>query len=139
MNCPKCTVGKLSEVTVRIQVPGADQELVVDQCFTCEGVWFDANELETYLRQKLTSLNSGVISDEVLKELNRRVGKCPRCQIPMSRRRAPTKRQINVDYCQKCNGYWLDCTEVDQIEPRPSIMNMLEDFFNYLGTLTGHP
>ncbi len=30
MDCPKCSVGKLSEVTVRVHVPGADQELTVD-------------------------------------------------------------------------------------------------------------
>ena len=58
----------------------------------------------------------------------------------MSKRRVPgvpAKRRINVDYCQKCHGYWLDCTEVDRVEPGPSVMGMLEDFFGYLSTLAG--
>lgn len=139
MDCPKCAVGKLNEVTVRIHVSGPDQELKVDQCFTCEGVWFDRGELEQYLKGKFKAISSAMMPDEALKELSQQVGKCPRCHKPMSKQPSRMKRNVIVDYCRKCEGFWLDCTEVDQMEPRPGVQELVENFLNYLGTITGAP
>ena len=137
MDCPKCPVGKLNELTIRLHVPGPDRQLKVDQCFTCEGIWFDSGELEQYLVEKLKAINSAAMPDEALQELDQQVGKCPRCHTPMSKQPSPTKRKVIVDYCRKCQGFWLDCTEVDRMEPRPGVKDLVEDFLNYLSTITG--
>jgi Zn-finger nucleic acid-binding protein len=51
MDCPKCSIGKLEELIIHFRLLKKNYELTVDQCFTCHGVWFDANELESYLRR----------------------------------------------------------------------------------------
>ena len=45
MNCPKC-VGKLEKKKV--------ENVDIDTCFTCEGIWFDAGELEAIIKADST-------------------------------------------------------------------------------------
>lgn len=137
MDCPKCKIGKLSPTTVRGFKPGPDIELTVDQCFTCHGVWFDAGELEKYLKEGLSAVSSAVLPDASVQELSQRVGLCPRCNLPMIKRDAPAKKKIEVDYCTQCRGFWLDCTEVDRLEPNRSLADAVGNFFDYLAYLSG--
>ena len=48
LNCPKC-LGKLEENTV--------ENVKVDICWVCEGIWFDAGELETIVKLEKTGLD----------------------------------------------------------------------------------
>lgn len=42
MDCPKC-VGKLQKKIM--------EDIEIDTCFVCEGIWFDANELEDVVKR----------------------------------------------------------------------------------------
>lgn len=124
MDCPKC-IGKLSKITVRlnevyrsklIQGEGLTQQLELDQCFGCSGVWFDAGELEKYLAEKITIVNSPSIGAKLTKEQDEKIGKCPRCGIDMVKKKAPKDPSVTIDFCDKCKGVWLDNTEIDRLE-----------------------
>ena len=127
MNCPKCPVGNLNEVTIRVdnlyrakvlQGEGRTLELKLDQCFVCNGVWFDAGELDKYLAEQINIMDSPEVDRSLMEELNQKVGKCPRCQIDMAKKQAPKDPKVTIDFCEKCQGIWLDTGEIDRLESK---------------------
>lgn len=124
MDCPKC-VGRLQKKELQVaQVPEAETlkgagpkfNLEVDQCFVCGGVWFDKGELEKYTTEKLSIIDSASLGKETDEELNKKEGKCPRCQVIMRKIFYEKERSITIDLCEQCGGVWLDSTEIDRIE-----------------------
>jgi Zn-finger nucleic acid-binding protein len=108
MRCVKCE-GKL--VTVRIE------DIDVDQCELCAGIWFDAHELERVLRREhvepLLGRGPAHAADD------ERRGRCPRCKGEgyLVRLVSP-KAPIHVDTCAICGGKWLDGGELDLLKRR---------------------
>ncbi len=92
------------------------EEIKLDQCFVCNGVWFDAGELEKYLAEKVTILDSPAIDYKLRKEQNAKIGKCPRCGVDMVKKKAPKDPSVTIDSCEQCKGIWLDNTEIDRLE-----------------------
>lgn len=125
MDCPKC-LGKLSKVELKFheiaemptQKGASITTLEVDQCFVCNGIWFDAGELEKYIEKKLTIIDSPAIDIGLIVDFDKKVVKCPRCNIDMVKKSAPLAKDITVDFCEKCHGIWLDSTEIDRIEAK---------------------
>jgi Zn-finger nucleic acid-binding protein len=108
MKCVKCE-GRL--VTKRIE------DVDVDQCDACGGIWFDAHELERVLRrahiEPLLGKGPARPGDD------ERRGRCPRCKgegylVQIAARTAP----IHVDTCAICGGKWLDGGELDVLRDR---------------------
>jgi len=119
MRCVKCE-GKL--VTVRIE------DIDVDQCDRCAGIWFDAHELERVLRREhvepLLGRGPATAREDAppgrerervrpLRDDDRR-GHCPRCHGEGYLVRVASPRAgIHVDTCAICGGKWLDGGEID--------------------------
>ena len=125
MDCPKCGVGKLSEVVVPIGRYSTDDkeieaglELKVDQCFTCSGIWFDASELEKYLSEDINLLDSPEVDPALKKTLDKKPAQCPRCRVALVKQCAPHNRQVTIDVCKQCKGAWLDSGEIDDVESK---------------------
>lgn len=122
MQCPKChnvlirITSSLGKRYTTGKKEGEKIRLEVDQCFECNGVWFDAEELESYLFENLTIINSAEISP-ILKQIhNEKIGLCPICDIELSKEQAPKDKNVIIDKCYKCQGIWLDMTEIDILE-----------------------
>ncbi len=141
MNCPKC-IGKLNKVEIKFheiadmprQKGAMVTSLEIDQCFVCNGVWFDAGELEKYLEKKITIVDAPTIDFGLIDEFDKKISKCPRCEIDMVKKPAPIAKNITIDFCEKCHGVWLDSTEIDRIEVknisfREKISLMLKSLF----------
>jgi Zn-finger nucleic acid-binding protein len=88
----------------------------VDQCPVCGGLWFDSNELymikqgeaEKVDFKKELFLKRSEFPDFIL---------CPRDRMKMVRCLDPhLVKEINMEYCQKCTGLWLDCGEFVQFQ-----------------------
>lgn len=123
MICPACS-RELTETQV-----GA---VVVDVCRGgCGGIWFDLFELQRVDEQHEAAgeplLN--IPRDPALKVDFTRKRACPRCEgIKLKRHFFSTKRQVEVDQCPNCGGYWLDAGELEKIraekaaasEPKPT-------------------
>lgn len=110
MKCPRCekTMLELSNNDVKLDV-----------CFDgCGGIWFDPYEFkkvdekheadEAFLLKLSQSSNNFVnVTDKI---------DCPVCDSqPMVRRFFSVKKQVELDECPKCAGFWLDAGELTQI------------------------
>jgi Zn-finger nucleic acid-binding protein len=124
VKCPKCE-SRLNKVKIKIRPEyGGDvlhdaektSEIELDQCHSCNGIWFDVQELDQYLDEKLVILNSPNVKD--YKELDKKDGDCPRCHERMLKKPDPKGAGVTMDVCKRCKGVWLDSTEIDRIEKK---------------------
>jgi len=110
MECPACS-NMLQQITVA--------DVTVDVCKGgCGGIWFDQFELKKFdephesAGQELLDVerDKGIIVDHT-KRLN-----CPKCDdIVMMRHFFSVKKEVEVDECPGCGGFWLDAGELGKI------------------------
>lgn len=90
----------------------------LDYCTTCQGVWFDSGELELLLE------SSGLESptpflDAILKAVEasspERKRKCPICRRKMKKAFIDEGGEILVDICHGEHGIWFDGGEIDHL------------------------
>ena len=116
MKCPAC----FNEL-IESRLGG----VTVDACEGgCAGIWFDAFEL-----QKVDEPHE-VPAEELLNvrrdpdkqvDFNLRRA-CPRCDgVKLLRHFFSAKRQIEVDHCPGCGGYWLDAGELEKIRAEKAV------------------
>jgi Zn-finger nucleic acid-binding protein len=107
----------------------------VDVCGKgCKGIWFDWFELS-----KLDEKNEGF--GAALKEaLNyprtnddkRGKIKCPKCGIPMHVHKYQSSKEVNVDECYACGGFFLDSGELTVIRDNFMSEEEREEYANKL-------
>ena len=113
MRCPACN-SALTHYTYN--------ELELDLCSNCRGMWFDAGELKAYVRERLQdspsipddkiTLDRQVITDVYLAQP---LKSCPRCRKIMAPFNYGYDSNIILDRCESCHGVWCDAGEVDQL------------------------
>lgn len=108
MMCPVC---KKAMVVVE------HQQIELDYCTQCRGVWFDSDELELLLESvKLESPELTIGSILGLPELpsSTRRRKCPICRRGM-KEVAIGAPAINIDVCRRGDGLWFDGGELQAL------------------------
>ena len=137
MQCPKCQnvliriTSSLGKTYTTGKNKGEKIRREVDQCFECNGVWFDAKELERYLNENLTVINSPEVCPTLKQVHDEKIGHCPTCDIELSKEQAPKDKNVTIDKCQQCQGIWLDMTEIDLLEEQnDESMNKLLNLFS---------
>ncbi len=116
MKCPAC----FNELT-EIKFGGVN----VDVCEGgCAGIWFDVFELQRVdePHEVPGEHRLRVQRDPHLQvDLSRRRD-CPRCDgIKLQRHFFSAKKQVEVDQCPNCGGYWLDEGELEKIRAEKNI------------------
>ncbi len=106
MNCPVCK--KSAMVTLELD------QVEIDYCFDCNGIWLDEGELEMLLddREKalelLGSFEEAAIDEDKVK--------CPICMKKMEKIKVgDSQRQVIIDMCSKKHGIWFDKGELDEV------------------------
>jgi Zn-finger nucleic acid-binding protein len=129
MHCPTCG-NELKQV-----VTGG---VTVDVCDGgCGGIWFDRFELQKFdepFEDAATLLLSIEKDDSIQIDHNLR-RYCPKCEdVVMMRHFFSPKREIQVDECPQCGGYWLDAGELASLRAQyPSEADRrraAEEYFN---------
>ena len=106
MDCPVC---KNAMITLELQ------DVEVDHCTMCGGIWLDAGELEVLLG------NSGgavelLKSFEIDSKCTERARKCPICLKRMRKIIVGSAHpQVLIDKCVKGDGLWFDKNELRNI------------------------
>lgn len=108
MNCPKCSATEMMQETV--------EDVTIDRCPSCHGIWLDMLELEKLLATDPRPL---LEEDRVFEAAPNVAGpriNCPRCQgtylLKLNSREHPG---TIVDSCTVCYGTWLDAGELARL------------------------
>jgi Zn-finger nucleic acid-binding protein len=108
MQCPRCDEA--------LQVH-AIEEVEIDECRKCDGLWFQKGEVQAAKDAAAPDLRW--LDFEIWKHADRyRLSVlpvvCPNCKIPMVAV-SYGDTDVEVDYCPKCQGVWLDEGEFGKI------------------------
>ncbi len=115
--CPKCP-GKLEPVKV--------ENVGLDYCDSCEGLWFDAGELKKALSRDSFHIDVPDLDDEkfdgseitgpIEELLKSKPARCPICDGHPELERKKVARsgiELFTDNCSQCGGVWLDGGEIN--------------------------
>ena len=89
-------------------------EIEIDFCLSCEGIWLDAGELELLLGSSTETeefLNSFTTEDQSKEKKL----KCPICNKKMEKILIVGDRKVKIDKCKFNHGIWLDSGELEDI------------------------
>ena len=109
MICPTC---KSDMIVVE------HNNIELDYCTECHGVWFDSGELELLLESmnlESTELFLGDILDSMEAESSEKKRKCPICGGKMKKTIVGQEPEIFIDVCQQGDGLWFDGGELGQL------------------------
>ena len=124
MLCPVC---KESMVVLELN------EIEIDFCTLCSGIWLDAGELELMFdtdaqRQKL------IDSFQEDPGHPEKLYKCPICNRKMAKVQVGDEKEILIDKCKKDHGLWFDKGELKTViefstKGENKIINLLKEMF----------
>ena len=93
------------------------EDVELDYCTECQGVWFDAGELELLLdsmQLDTSKLEPGGILELPESETSEKKRRCPICRHKM-KKVTIGQPPILIDACNQGHGLWFDGGEVDQL------------------------
>lgn len=118
------------------------EQVEVDYCTSCAGIWLDSGELELLLetdeeRNKLINLFKET-SDITEKSYG-----CPICGKQMKKSDIGEKGKVVVDKCKKNHGIWFDKGELQKVvefgsvNKENKIINLLKNMFENSSQING--
>ncbi len=125
MNCPFC-----NNPLVILEL----NQVEIDYCTNCHGIWLDNGELELLLKdakEKTQLLNSFNIN----KNSGEKILKCPICSKKMEKVNCGTGNKVLLDKCKKDHGIWFNEGELEQVvemgglDKQDKIINLLKEMF----------
>ncbi len=118
MRCPKCRAD---------MEPVEYEGTQIDRCTICQGIWFDAGEIEILKDKKAAAAID--IGDKKIGRQSNSIDRydCPRCGGAMVRVVDPLQNHIWYETCGGCNGSYLDAGELRDLSSRS-----ISDFFKSL-------
>jgi Zn-finger nucleic acid-binding protein len=108
MNCPRCKIA-MKKRNIK--------DIKIDECPKCKGIWFDQGELRKAKDQTDPDLNwmdFEIWKHEDRFNLSAKPIQCPKCNIEMAAIQYGDTN-VEIDYCSKCRGTWLDEGEFGKI------------------------
>lgn len=117
MQCPKCG-GTLE--------PVVQENIEVDRCSSCGGLWFDMLEVDRLRKQKSpAAIDTG--DPAVGRQHNEQAKvECPRCHTLMIRMVDLDQHHIWYESCPVCYGKWFDAGEVTDLS-QETVMDFFRD------------
>jgi Zn-finger nucleic acid-binding protein len=109
MNCPNCQTVELENSLLN--------DVEVDFCPQCLGIWFEIDEFEQAKNKKDKSLNwldIDLWKDGKKFSLDKSQKSCPLCEVPFYGVKYGSSG-IKVDICNLCQSLWLDRGEFAKI------------------------
>ena len=131
MKCPVC-----DELMIVLEL----EEIEIDYCTSCEGIWLDGGELELLLEEAsekeevLSSFRRDNSSDE--KKI-----RCPICIRKMEKVLVGAESRVLIDRCKNHHGLWFnrgelyDVVKLGSIREENKVLALLNEIFKH--KLTG--
>jgi len=109
-NCPACSTEMRTETIDDVQL---------DVCPQCAGVWFDPEELRTLLARdplSLTKLEDWTGASVTQKSAGPSIRRCPVCQLPLERYHYLYTSSIVLHACTQCGGFFVEDGELGKMQ-----------------------
>jgi Zn-finger nucleic acid-binding protein len=109
MKCPRCKELKLHKTHIK--------KVELDECHKCFGVWFDEDELritKDKIDPDLNWMDFDIWKHEDEFKTKESSLTCPQCKSNMITVNYGNTK-VEIDFCLKCKGIWLDGGELPQI------------------------
>ena len=127
MNCPVC-----DNPLVILELNNVE----VDHCTYCHGLWLDGGELEILLENSShkNELLASFIVDN--KNIEKKL-KCPICRKKMEKVICGKGKNIVIDKCRLQHGLWFDKGELEQLlesgglDKEDKILNLVKEMFGH--------
>ena len=125
MDCPVC---KESLVVLELE------QIEIDYCTSCDGVWLDAGELELLLETEEERTRLINLFNEAA-DVKEKSYSCPICGKHMKKFEIGVKGKVVVDKCKKNHGIWFDRGELQKVvefgsvNKENKIINLLTEMF----------
>ncbi len=108
MKCPVCK---------NTLTPTYNDNVEVDVCQGgCGGIWFDRFEIKKMdeKHENVGTLLQSIEKDDSIEVDHSKRRKCPnpKCNVIMMRHFFSVKKEVEVDECPTCAGFWLDLGEL---------------------------
>lgn len=107
MNCPHCR----TEVLIALE----DDQVEIDYCVVCQGVWLDAGELELLFGDAEAAQAFLSIGSPVQVPSGEKPRMCPECDATMAKEATQSTPPVVFDHCPNGDGLWLDHGELESI------------------------
>ena len=122
MQCPVC-----KEPTIVLEL----DEVEIDYCTSCGGIWLDAGELELLIEDEKERelLLSSFKKDSEHRE---KPYKCPICNKRMDKVFVGENNDVLIDKCTDNDGLWFDKGELKQVIQLASKDNKVVELLNNL-------
>lgn len=127
MNCPLC-----NHPVIILEL----NQVEVDYCTNCHGIWLDDGELEMLLRdseEKTKLLNSFIVDNNS----SEKSIKCPICSKKMDKILCGTENKVTLDKCKKHHGIWFNegeletVIEMGELDKQDKIIKLLKEMFSH--------
>ena len=100
------------------------EDVTVDVCLHCGGVWLDAGELEIIQKTQdsdfrgvpRSELDSLTAAEGMAQSKDEGARDCVSCKDPMEKCEYAFSSQVMIDRCSKGHGIWLDKGELARLE-----------------------
>ena len=123
MKCPVC---KDAMIVLELN------EVEVDYCTSCCGVWLDAGELELLIDDENNGENL-LTSFHVDSNHPERPYKCPICKKKMDKVHVGANKDVLIDKCPAEDGLWFDEGELKDVVKLASgenqVVQIIQDLF----------
>jgi Zn-finger nucleic acid-binding protein len=113
------------------------EDVEIDYCTDCGGIWLDAGELEQLLNEP-DKAKSLLDSFRIDTESDEQIRKCPICDKKMQKIVVGSSKPVLlIDKCRIGDGLWFDKGELQDIFDRAEldednkIQKLLSDIFGY--------
>jgi len=124
MICPVC---KDSMVVLELN------EVEIDFCTGCDGIWLDSGELELLLEdiEEREKLLSTLTTDPAHTE---KPYHCPNCNKKMEKVHVGENKDVLIDRCVKGHGLWFDKGELKAVlelgaDEENKVLDLLKEMF----------
>jgi Zn-finger nucleic acid-binding protein len=128
VNCPVCNVPLIAVEREQIEI---------DYCISCRGLWFDHGELEILGEKMKLKIDPATLVDAAT-TTSERPRQCPRCAKMMRKQQFNSKGRVIVDRCPDNQGIWFDASELgSMLDEFASVQGWTGPVVTFLGEMFG--
>jgi Zn-finger nucleic acid-binding protein len=124
LNCPACR----KEVLIAIEY----DEVEVDYCVSCHGVWLDAGELELLFGNAEACAAFLTIGSPAAVPKREKARACPECDRRMRKESTEGEPVVTFDHCPRCGGMWFDEGELSAVLGHPAALGKGREVAEFL-------